>query len=594
MRILIAPFLLLSSACLAQPSGGGPGPAPYVSSNVNITGGKVTGTALSATSLNGAVFFANQFGSCTWDGAHDVSPCIQLAINAAVAASNAEVDLPAGILPITTALTSTGGFALHGTGPGTILQPTSSNVGNVLLLRLSSVSDVAISDLTFDGGGESSTLSVPLTQLYRTSYVTLRNVGWQNAAGIGLNGSGVNNTSIINPYVYKVGNRWKATLLMTDAHQGLSLCCGDGVTLGFNNSITGGYFADIGLDAINPTQQTRLVVANNQFYLYNNASVLIGSSFVGSGAIYPAQSSYVSITGNVIDHATGNAIDAPGLREAAISGNTITASGGAGVGLFQAGDVVTMTASISGNTLTVGSISSGTLAIGMVVSGTNVAVPTYITAGGGTSWTLSGVSQTVVSESMYAGTNVRDVAVTGNTILDSNQLQLAVNWIAGVTAGDGIPDGVTVTGNILSDDQVTPTQTYGFAAILGNGVPWAPVPVNLSVTDNVIRNNITAPIFLNANAGVNLQINNNNGVDDVIVSVASATTLAFPINPVITLTGTTGVTSITGPAWINKTETILPTGIVTFTAGNNIANSYTTAANVPVTALYDGTLWHLK
>ncbi len=52
--------------------------------------------------------------------------------------------------------------------------------------------------------------------------------------------------------------------------------------------------------------------------------------------------------------------------------------------------------SITGTTLTVASVSSGTLAIGQKITGTGVSANTYITAGSGSSWTVS-VSQVVGS-----------------------------------------------------------------------------------------------------------------------------------------------------------------------------------------------------
>ena len=52
--------------------------------------------------------------------------------------------------------------------------------------------------------------------------------------------------------------------------------------------------------------------------------------------------------------------------------------------------------SITGTTLTVSSLTSGTIGIGQVISGTGVLTNTYITAGSGTSWTVS-TSQTVPS-----------------------------------------------------------------------------------------------------------------------------------------------------------------------------------------------------
>ena len=58
----------------------------------------------------------------------------------------------------------------------------------------------------------------------------------------------------------------------------------------------------------------------------------------------------------------------------------------------------TFTGAISGTTLTTSS-PTGTIAIGQAVVGASVADGTYITAGSGTSWTVS-ISQTVGSEAM--------------------------------------------------------------------------------------------------------------------------------------------------------------------------------------------------
>jgi hypothetical protein len=70
--------------------------------------------------------------------------------------------------------------------------------------------------------------------------------------------------------------------------------------------------------------------------------------------------------------------------------------------------------SISTTTLTVASVTSGTLAIGQKITGTGIAAGTYITAGSGTSWTVS-VSQTVGS---------------GTTITASYQVTLNIPTLA--------------------------------------------------------------------------------------------------------------------------------------------------------------------
>ena len=75
----------------------------------------------------------------------------------------------------------------------------------------------------------------------------------------------------------------------------------------------------------------------------------------------------------------------------------------------------TFTGAISGTTLTVSSV-TGTVAIGQFVYGAGVQSGTIITAGSGTSWTVS-VSQTVTSEAMSSVT-----AANNDITMNINQL----------------------------------------------------------------------------------------------------------------------------------------------------------------------------
>ena len=192
-------------------------------------------------------------------------------------------------------------------------------------------------------------------------------------------------------------------------------------------------------------------------------------------------------------------------------------------------------------------------------------------------------AQNVSSEAMVGGFNFQGVSVTGNTITNNNQvnsLAAPVGVNAGIAISAGEPDTLLISGNTITDTQATPTQTYGISINSLSLASWAVNPYHLSITSNDLNGNGTAPI-LDATASTTKVIANNDGVDNVIPSVASATTLAFPFNPTISLTGTTTVTGISGPAWTGRQVTMLPTGIVAFTATNNIANALSTAANIP-------------
>ena len=84
----------------------------------------------------------------------------------------------------------------------------------------------------------------------------------------------------------------------------------------------------------------------------------------------------------------------------------------------------TFTATISTTTLTIVSLTSGTIAIGMAVTGVGVSAGTYITAGSGSSWTIS-VSQTVGSTTAMTGAMSITPVTSGAYALASSALQTA-------------------------------------------------------------------------------------------------------------------------------------------------------------------------
>jgi hypothetical protein len=110
---------------------------------------------------------------------------------------------------------------------------------------------------------------------------------------------------------------------------------------------------------------------------------------------------------------------------------------------------------------------------------------------------------------------------------------------------------------------------------------------------NIIRNSdlalSTTP--LNISSGVtDLLVTNNKGIDDVIPAVASASTLAMPINPTITITGTTPVTAVTFPGISGSRGTMTATdGVVYLVAGGTIGNTVGLARNIPYSWTWDGT-----
>ncbi len=60
------------------------------------------------------------------------------------------------------------------------------------------------------------------------------------------------------------------------------------------------------------------------------------------------------------------------------------------------------------------------------------------------------------------------------------------------------------------------------------------------------------------------------------------------------LQGATQVDNITVPTDFSGTLTLIPDSNTPFATGGNIAANFTATANVPVLAVYNGTLWYLK
>lgn len=128
--------------------------------------------------------------------------------------------------------------------------------------------------------------------------------------------------------------------------------------------------------------------------------------------------------------------------------------------------------------------------------------------------------------------------------------------------------------------------------------PTTAVSVGGTVTGFRMRNNVLSGASGAYTSGgltpSGFAFSANAGIDDVIPSVASAATLAFPVNPTFTITGTTNVTAVSMVLAAGARGTFVPTGgTITFTAGASIGNSFIAKQNVPVTWYWDGTLMWL-
>jgi hypothetical protein len=352
-----------------------------------------------------------QFGNCHWDGTHDVAPCIQAAINAGV---TKVVRLPPGVWLIGQSLNVPANTALQGEANRTVLRPTTTNGTDPILLRIVDSADILVEDLIFDGGGQDFGNPNPVIGVTHSEGVVFDRISVENTRGRGIViHDGVTRSGVRNSRLIHVGNHWKTTADQTDRIQGLVFCCGEGNE---DNFAIGNYFEDIGLDALQFSNQFRFVAADNTFKLENNQHASVKSADFPA-AIFPMYSTNSIIVHNSISGAQGCGIDAPGLQQSVISTNSISDSQSCGVGLFLGYDKVTQ--------------ASGVLVIGNVINNNvrwkNSPFKGGVTIAGGapSNITISGntISNVQGNRSQLFGVQVlRNTQVTGLTIDRNNEL----------------------------------------------------------------------------------------------------------------------------------------------------------------------------
>lgn len=122
----------------------------------------------------------------------------------------------------------------------------------------------------------------------------------------------------------------------------------------------------------------------------------------------------------------------------------------------------------------------------------------------------------------------------------------------------------------------------------GNGINISGTSSTLEFRSNAFSS--SGAVYVASTSPTGLILTDNTGIDDISPSVASASTLAFPVNPNFKVSGTTGIGAVTHPLAAGAHGTMITTdGAVAFTAGATIGNSLTTTQNVPVFWMWDGT-----
>ena len=181
--------------------------------------------------------------------------------------------------------------------------------------------------------------------------------------------------------------------------------------------------------------------------------------------------------------------------------------------------------------------------------------------------------------------------VTGLTIKDATLCGNGTG--APGTTYSGVAIYSTVTH--LNIEGSTLNNCDGYTGYSAYGVHSTQSTTNyLNIINNDLTGNNIAPasIALAASNATIMNLDHNLGIDDQIGGVASATTIAAPLNPQFSVTGTTAVQNITG-LWNGRKFVINPTGAIAF-GGGSVATSCTSTNGLPVLGFVVGAYAALK
>jgi hypothetical protein len=178
----------------------------------------------------------------------------------------------------------------------------------------------------------------------------------------------------------------------------------------------------------------------------------------------------------------------------------------------------------------------------------------------------------------------QNTKLIGVNIVDNNAGNGAGNHGVSVAANanDWLIDDCTIGNGVLG----TGHQKYGVNIASGTSNRFW-------ITNNRFTGNETGVIN---NLGTGFQtIIRDNYPDQALPAVASAATITVPAGspPVLQVTGTTNITSVTA-GMASQRVTLLFTGILTFTDGSNLKlnGNFVTTADDTITLVCDGTNWY--
>lgn len=332
------------------------------------------------------------------------------------------------------------------------------------------------------------------------------------------------------------------------------------------------------------------------------------TNIIGQHGMYiGSQMKRVSVTGNVIRD-----VDLIGIKvqaqntgvkndDIAITSNTISGCGGDGIAVLNATDITVQPIQNFNVTVT-GNVINDVAAYGIAIQNTNVCTVSsnVINVCGGSGISVSAstflnIDNNVITGAQYSG--IRDFSACTNVSVSGNILH---NCAAGDNAGDnfgiffqsgvalnlvnnyitdaagGMLHGIYVAGGDQASQAIFGNQIFNSSA---QAIRFASTSTALALyKDNVL-------------IGTSGASTNN----PLTPQIASASTISIPTaHDVVTVTGTTGITSVNAAGHTGHVVTLIFADAVAVTDGSNLklAGNFTSSADDTLTLACDGTNWH--
>lgn len=496
------------------------------------------------------------------DGSTDDSVAIQAAIDAVNTAGGGVVYVPEGIY-VCQSIELTSNVRLVGSGAGSILRHKSAATAYMVQITSGST-DAGLENLVIDGNSPNITDPVLPVHIFGSRcYVKGVRIYDAKLNAI-LMAAGSLDTLIDGVHVYKV-------------NASTSSGPNEGAIVGENSDTPTGRAIIRNCVVSDPGQHC----IGGRF----DGVIFQGNTCINTGSGGDGISGYPGVTGNtnrrrvvignLIIGAVNNGIHIGGDGDNVVVGNAVFASGNRGISI-EANTEASAVATVVGNTvdattslqgiwisnLSKGSVSGNTVN-GATTNGIEVSACDAITVTGNTATNCTANGIAIIGSTR--------VSVTGNTVTDNSSRGIRVSSTS---------DGVLITGNYVAGNTTAQIYTQDNAT------------TNVFIHGNVVKG--TSPFNLTGTG--TKYVGRNEG--DEAVSVVAAATLTLPLGrQVVTVTGNTGITSITATHQTGNTVTLIFTGTPTVTDGSNLklAGNFVAAGTTndadTLTLVCDGTSW---